>query len=457
MIGTKERLNDYRILNEVGHGAFATVHRAIHVPSGNIVALKIIQKPTPEPNERETNSIKREVEISMKADHPLIIHIFECFQDDDHFYISMEYIEGQSLFEIVTSEQKLSEIRARKYFQQIIQAVEYLHTKIKVVHRDIKAENILIDKNDNIRLIDFGLSRICDENICQLCSTACGSPAYAAPEVIKKTDYGNIVDIWNCGIILYVMVVGSLPFFDENISRQLQKILLTQPVYPDTISPGLKCLISKMLQKNPEERITLQQINENPWYLYGEKQMDYGNPLLQVNMFPLNYEACNEIKQKYPEANFERIINDSLFTSKAEIPTISDVNPDLYKDYMSEYVYYKIVRTYQVLDSVKEMKDMRNSFNRRRERNQFAFNHASFQRGVGDMQKKEPIQNSPATDATRSFTHKARILHHKNPNPEMSFAHVKKLRSSSAKRSPVCILNRTNIVSPNVVAKMTLT
>ena len=151
---------------------------------------------------------------------------------------------------------------ARKFFVQLLSALEYVHTTLHIVHRDIKAENVLLDKNFNARLIDFGLCNTWQNG---MLLTSCGSLCYASPEIVAGRPYSTPTDIWSLGCLLFAMAVGTLPFYDSNQKRLAQKILYGQPVMPSTLSDELADLLTKLLVKDPNERATIQQIKEHPW------------------------------------------------------------------------------------------------------------------------------------------------------------------------------------------------
>jgi serine/threonine protein kinase len=201
-------------------------------------------------------------------DHPFIAKLFEVIESDGYTFLVQEFAERGSLLDLVNKGGRLCEVQARRYFSQLICALEYLHSERMVAHRDLKAENVLLDRNLNLRLIDFGLSNtFCLDSEF---STACGSPGYAAPEMIRGKPYTKAADIWSAGVLLYAMVVGKLPFEDEAVSRVLQKIIFTEPSYPAYLSPQLVDLLRKILIKVPANRLTLDRIMTHPWFLHGE-------------------------------------------------------------------------------------------------------------------------------------------------------------------------------------------
>jgi carbon catabolite-derepressing protein kinase len=178
-------------------------------------------------------------------------------------YMVLEYAGGE-LFDYIVQHGKMSEDKARKFFQQIVCAVEYCH-RHKIVHRDLKPENLLLDENLNVKIADFGLSNIMTDG--NFLKTSCGSPNYAAPEVISGKLYaGPEVDVWSSGVILYVLLVGKLPFDDDYIPALFKKIQNGTYSTPEYLSQGARNLIKKMLIVNPTNRITIQEIRQDPWF-----------------------------------------------------------------------------------------------------------------------------------------------------------------------------------------------
>jgi len=255
--------NDYIFLDVIGTGSFATVYRAKHLPTQKMVAVKSFEKAKLK-EEGGFGIFTNEIKISSRADHPLIATVFEAFEDIENFFISMELIPNDSLLNFINSNGGLSEGIARKLFCQIVLVVDFLHNHLNVTHRDLKAENILLDRFSNIRLIDFGLSKDYDPNS-PLLRTICGSPAYAAPELVRGLPYTKAIDLWSIGIILFAMIAGFLPFDDPNVSEQLRKIINDEPEYPSNISPVLIDLLKKLLCKDPESRLTIERVRDHPW------------------------------------------------------------------------------------------------------------------------------------------------------------------------------------------------
>ncbi|KAI7907674.1 kinase-like domain-containing protein [Cokeromyces recurvatus] len=256
------KIGQYNIISTIGTGSFGKVKLAVHAITGQKVALKII-------NRKKIASmdmggrVKREIQYLKLLRHPHIIKLYEVITTPTDIIMVIEYA-GRELFNYIVEKGRMSEDDARRFFQQIICAVEYCH-RHKIVHRDLKPENLLLDANNNVKIADFGLSNIMTDG--DFLKTSCGSPNYAAPEVISGKLYaGPEVDVWSCGVILYVMLCGRLPFDDEYIPTLFKKInggIFTMPSY---LSSDTKALLTSMLVVDPLKRITIQGIRQNEWF-----------------------------------------------------------------------------------------------------------------------------------------------------------------------------------------------
>lgn len=257
-----ERLGQYNIVKTLGEGSFGKVKLAIHQMTGQKVALKIISRRKLVTRDM-AGRIEREIQYLQLLRHPHIIKLFTVITMPTEIVMVLEYAGGE-LFDYIVQNGKMAEDKARKFFQQIVCAVEYCH-RHKIVHRDLKPENLLLDDNLNVKIADFGLSNIMTDG--NFLKTSCGSPNYAAPEVISGKLYaGPEVDVWSCGVILYVLLVGRLPFDDEYIPALFKKIAQGNYVVPNYLSAGAVRLIKKMLQVHPVNRITIQDIRQDPWF-----------------------------------------------------------------------------------------------------------------------------------------------------------------------------------------------
>ncbi|KAL4933090.1 serine/threonine-protein kinase [Aspergillus undulatus] len=258
-----QRLDQYHTIKVLGEGSFGKVKLAIHQPSGRQVALKIISRRKLLSRDM-IGRVEREIQYLQLLRHPHIIKLYTVISTKTDIVMVLEYAERE-LFDYLVKRGRCNDAEARKFFQQIICAVEYCH-RHKIVHRDLKPENLLIDRDKNVKIADFGLSNIMTDG--NFLKTSCGSPNYAAPEVISGKLYaGPEVDVWSCGVILYVLLVGRLPFDDDYIPALFKKIAAGNFHMPTYISSGAARLIRSMLQVHPVHRITIEDIRNDPWFL----------------------------------------------------------------------------------------------------------------------------------------------------------------------------------------------
>ncbi|CAH9134693.1 unnamed protein product [Cuscuta epithymum] len=261
-------MQHYELGKMIGQGNFAKVHHARNLKNGSSVAIKIIDK------EKVfkvgmNDQIQREISVMRLVKHPSIVHLHEVMATKSKIYFVMEYVKGGELFNMV-AKGRLKEEVARKYFQQLISAVDFCHSR-GVYHRDLKPENLLVDENGDLKVSDFGLSALAESRHQDgLLHTTCGTPAYVAPEVITRKGYdGAKADVWSCGVILFVLLAGYLPFQDSNLMEMYRKIKTAEFKYPTFFSSDVRKLISKLLDPNPKTRITIAKIMENSWFRKG--------------------------------------------------------------------------------------------------------------------------------------------------------------------------------------------
>ena len=255
-----KKIGSYILRQKLGHGSFSSVYLALDTKTNLPVAIKIISK-----EKQDIEKIRREAELLQILDHPFCVAFFECIEDENFLYLVQEYVEGKTVFDVINSYGCLPEWFCRHIFCQLICALEYLHVEKNVVHRDLKAENILLDSNRNIRIIDFGFSNKFTKND-NLLQTACGSPAYAPPEMFTGQHYTSTADLWSAGVVLYAMAVGKLPFQDPNMKKLVVKIVSSEPDYPESLSRDLVDLLHRMLMKDAACRMSIKKIQEHPWF-----------------------------------------------------------------------------------------------------------------------------------------------------------------------------------------------
>lgn len=255
----------YELGRLLGHGTFAKVYHARELQSGGSVAMKVVGKEKVV-KVGMTEQIKREIAVMKMVKHPHIVELHEVMASKSKIYFAMELVRGGELFAKI-SKGRLREDVARAYFQQLISAVDFCHSR-GVYHRDLKPENLLVDENGNLKVTDFGLSAFA-EHLRQdgLLHTTCGTPAYVAPEVIGKKGYdGSKADLWSCGVILYVLLAGFLPFQDDNIMVMYRKIYRGDFKCPPWFSPEARRLVTKLLDPNPSTRIPTSKVMDSSWF-----------------------------------------------------------------------------------------------------------------------------------------------------------------------------------------------
>ncbi|KAL6216043.1 hypothetical protein ACLB2K_009270 [Fragaria x ananassa] len=252
----------------LGKGTFAKVYYGRQIETNESVAIKVISKEQVK-KEGMMEQIKREISATRLLRHPNIVQLKEVMATKTKIFIVMEYVKGGELFAKV-AKGKLKEDQARKYFQQLISAVDFCHSR-GVSHRDLKPENLLLDENGDLKISDFGLSSLPEQlRNDGLLHTQCGTPAYVAPEVLRKKGYdGSKTDIWSCGVILFVLLAGFLPFQDENIMKMYRKVFKAEFECPPWFSTEAKRVVSKLLVSDPERRITIPEIMRVPWFRKG--------------------------------------------------------------------------------------------------------------------------------------------------------------------------------------------
>ncbi|CAN0105640.1 unnamed protein product, partial [Laminaria digitata] len=260
------------------------VRLATDTDGDRLVALKILQKEWIWKNDMSV-LVRREIEIMRELDHPSVVKLIEVFNSDTHVFMAMEAVDGRELYDEINRKGMLEEHRASDLFQQLMVAVDYIHS-LGVAHRDLKLENLLLSKDGKrIKVTDFGLAARLDEwegdpkhqrrrswggkRKQRRQQTACGTPSYAAPEIIASSETQGYdargVDIWCAGVVLYAMVTGKMPFRGENVNATLDIIRTKEPVYPKQLSPEITDLLRSMLQKDPSKRMSVARVLAHPW------------------------------------------------------------------------------------------------------------------------------------------------------------------------------------------------
>ncbi|KAH7548271.1 hypothetical protein ACOSP7_032333 [Xanthoceras sorbifolium] len=287
----KVLMQKYELGRLLGQGTFAKVYYAKNIYTGQTVAIKVIEK------EKVLkvgliDQTKREVSVMRLVKHPNVIQLYEVMATKTKIYFVIEYAKGGELFKKV-AKGRVKEERAKKYFQQLISAIDFCHSR-GVYHRDLKPENLILDENGVLKVSDFGLSALSEgKHHDGLLHTTCGTPAYVAPEIICKEGYdGAKADIWSCGVILFVLLAGHLPFHDLNLMAMYKKIIKADYKFPSWFSSDVRKLLRKILDPNPKTRISIAQIMETPWFKRGLNSKSFKTKTESEEFFPLDVDAA---------------------------------------------------------------------------------------------------------------------------------------------------------------------
>ena len=320
-----ETIGDFKIGAKIGQGTFSKVCQGIHIPTGEKVAIKILLKnQIKEKNDKIR--IEKEISLQKKLHHQNIIQQYSILDTESSIYIITEYCSGGELFDYIVSKRRLQEIEACRIYQQLINGLEYLH-KQKICHRDLKPENLLFDSKHNLKIADFGLS---NDYIYGKLSTPCGSPCYAAPEMVTgRKYYGDTVDIWSSGIVLYSMVCGYLPFEDDNQTVLFHKIAKGLFTLPSYLSNSCKDLIKNILITDPKKRYGFEEIKRHPWFIsvnnIGSKNILFTSPgiIIDIDVIPIDIDIIKEIyfTKEYKNFSVLNIVNDVIRNKHNKITT----------------------------------------------------------------------------------------------------------------------------------------
>ena len=315
-------IGDFKIGTKLGQGTFSKVCQGIHLPTGEKVAIKIMSKDQIK-EKSDKIRIEKEINIQKKLHHQNIVQQYAIIETDSTIYIISEYCSGGELFDYIVSKRKLYEVEACRIYQQLISGLEYLH-KQRICHRDLKPENLLFDSKHNLKIADFGLSN--DYHKGKL-STPCGSPCYAAPEMVTGRKYGGTsVDIWSSGIVLYTMVCGFLPFEDDNQNILFGKIAKGLFSLPSFLSVSCKDLLKKILVTDPKKRYGFEEIKHHPWFLSVNnvmgKNIFFNSPgvFFDEDVLPVDVEIIAEIHNDF-HIDISKIINDVIKNRHNKITT----------------------------------------------------------------------------------------------------------------------------------------
>ena len=342
---TIRQIGDYTLGAEVGSGAFGKVVLGKHTLTGESVAIKILDKIILSQTPEDYELVKQEISILKIVKHKYIVQLYEILETPQHIYIIMEYCEGKDLMDFILSKQHLSELESLKFFQQLINALFYLHSQ-NIAHRDVKIDNMLLDKNKDLKLVDFGLSTKYSDDI--LLDQPCGTVVYAAPEVLDGNEYhGMLADVWSSGIVLYGMASGYLPFSDKDDEINKKNVLEGNIDIPEFFSPLLKDLLRHMLDVNPITRYTLQEIKQHPWFNLNKVNLIPGI-IIGYNKIPVDENILNlcvtynadkdKIKNSVKNNKYDK--GSALYyllvkkITKKGFQSVSDLNSELFIEFI---------------------------------------------------------------------------------------------------------------------------
>ncbi|KAJ8412525.1 hypothetical protein AAFF_G00128610 [Aldrovandia affinis] len=295
-----KRVGNYLIGRKLGEGSFAKVREGLHAMTGEKVAVKVIDKRKAKKDSYVTKNLRREGQIQQMIRHPNITQLLDVLETENSYYLVMELCPGGNLMNRIYEKKRLEEKEAQKYVRQLVMAVEHLH-RAGVVHRDLKIENLLLDENDNIKLIDFGLSNCAGIlGYSDPFSTQCGSPAYAAPELLSRKKYGPKVDVWSIGVNMYAMLTGTLPFTVEPFSlRALHQKMVDKEMnpLPAQLSLDAVSLVKNLMEPDPNKRPNIHQVMSDPWLNLGNPQT--GAPYLnRIHIEEINHMVLLHMTEK---------------------------------------------------------------------------------------------------------------------------------------------------------------
>ncbi|XP_072348323.1 serine/threonine-protein kinase BRSK2-like isoform X3 [Scyliorhinus torazame] len=339
--GCAQYVGPYRLEKTLGKGQTGLVKLGIHCITGQKVAIKIVNR------EKLTESVlmkvEREIAILKLIEHPHVLKLHDVYENKKYLYLVLEHVSGGELFDYLVKKGRLTPKEARKFFRQIISALDFCHSH-SICHRDLKPENLLLDEKNNIRIADFGMASLQVGD--SLLETSCGSPHYACPEVIRGEKYdGRRADVWSCGVILFALLVGALPFDDDNLRQLLEKVKRGVFHMPHFIPPDCQNLLRGMIEVDAEKRLSLEQIQKHTWYQGGKNEPEPEQPIARKVMIrrlqsvsdidpdvldSMNSLGCFRDKNKlkhdlmFEEENQEKMIYFLLLDRKERYPSCED-------------------------------------------------------------------------------------------------------------------------------------
>ena len=430
---TPDILKDYTFIKDIGEGNFGKVKLSIMNSTKEKYAIKILDK---EKLKSQTKSTKyNEIQIISRLKHPNIIYVEKIIEDEKNYYIIMEYCEKGELFDYIVEKERLNPTEASMFFYQLINGVSYIH-KQGFAHRDLKPENLLLTKDKILKIIDFGLCH--DFNNKKFLKTKCGSPSYAAPEILKGFPYdGFKTDIWCCGIILYAMLCGYLPFDGDDNQEIFQSIVECEPEFPDFLEDDSINLLIWLLDPEPKDRITIHEIKNHPFYLKGKYyygiQYDESEDITEES-------DNNEMKNNFVNFNSDRkkIGFSTIRKNKGNIYTFNNIkrlkmkNNIRFKNNIYQNIFNNIVNLNEEEQNknikIKQSPYLLTSFNKQ---------------NVNESENNDKNNNTKikqqniVTEGNQNKSHKNNLINNnnmiqsKNEKKELSFIKANKCNSKS--------------------------
>ncbi|XP_078669713.1 serine/threonine-protein kinase BRSK2-like isoform X3 [Branchiostoma floridae x Branchiostoma belcheri] len=329
MSGEHQMVGPYRLEKTLGKGQTGLVKLGVHCVTGKKVAIKIVNRE--KLSESVLQKVEREIAILKLIEHPHVLRLYDVYENRKYLYLVLEHVSGGELFDYLVKKGRLTPKESRRFFRQIISALEFCHNH-SVCHRDLKPENLLLDEKNNIRVADFGMASLqVGDNMLE---TSCGSPHYACPEVIRGERYdGRKADIWSCGVILFALLVGALPFDDDNLRTLLEKVKKGVFHIPHFVPPDCQNLLRGMIEVDPVKRLTLEQIRNHQWYL-GPDMTACSDPNQSPNFFDqLKLSLVEAFSSKNArgsrDPDLEKLPRHPSVEQLRPIPSMEDIDPDV--------------------------------------------------------------------------------------------------------------------------------
>lgn len=421
---SRDTIGPWKLGKTLGKGSSGRVRLAKNMETGKLAAIKIVPKTksSSRPNSLPYG-IEREIIIMKLISHPNVMGLYEVWENKLELFLVLEYVDGGELFDYLVSRGRLPEREAIHYFKQIIEGVAYCHS-FNICHRDLKPENLLLDKkNRRIKIADFGMAALQTSN--KLLETSCGSPHYASPEIVMgKTYNGGPSDIWSCGIVLFALLTGHLPFNDDNVKRLLLKVQSGRYQLPSNMSAEARDLISKILIVDPSKRISIQGILSHPLITKYDTKRSKSNS----NLHLLNNSAA-QIVTLESKQDVDPTILQNLQILWHGAPKEFIIRRLLQPDFTEEKMFYSLLLAYQQRQSNQNQKQKEPSVNAPKVIQKSQFSVPSIRSQYSP--KKEHVASSSRVFKSNSN----RFIHSASKRSLHSSTSKRSLRSSASKKS----------------------